>query len=126
MGSRETILRTVKLTVRQLKAIILEGMDLLPPRTQVEAALQDAKFDKDAGAKVLSKLDRVLPAGKKLLMQQLSRVLLMWQSDKANWNQVTQILDKIYADPAEQRKSSYASMKAVRPSERPSAWPKSA
>lgn len=116
----------MKLTVRQLKAIILEGLDLLPPRSALESALQDAKFDRDAGAKALSRLERALPANKKLMMQQLARVLQMWQSDRGNWNQVTQVLDKIYADPAEQRKSSYASMKAVRPSERPSAWPKSA
>lgn len=109
----------MKLTVAQLKTIIREGLESLPPRQQVETRLQDAKFDKDAGAKVLSLLDRGLPANKKLLLQQLSRALLLWQNDKANWNSVTQALDKIYAGP--ERRSSYASMGAVRPSNRPAA-----
>lgn len=86
----------MKLTVAQLKAVIREGLELLS-RRQVEMRLWDAKFDKDAGARVLSLLDRSLPANKKLLLQQLSRALLLWQNDKANWSAVMQVLDRIYA-----------------------------
>lgn len=110
----------MKLTVRELKALIAEGLDLLPSRAQIETQLQDAKFDKDAGSRALSKLERALPPAKKLLMQQLSRALLMWQNDKGTWNTVTSVLDKVYA-PAEPRKSSYVGMKAVRLSNRPAA-----
>lgn len=109
----------MKLTVAQLKIIIRESLEWLPPRQQVEMRLQDAKFDKNVGAKLLSLLDRSLPANKKLLLQQLSRALLLWQNDKANWNAVTQVLDKIYAGP--RRRSSYTSLPAVMPSNRPMA-----
>ena len=119
MVSRETILRVVRLTVRQLKALIAENIDLLPPRSEVESQLQDSKFDKDAGAKVLSMLDRRLPTSGKLLLQALSRTLQMWQAGKAGWNAVTVALDRVYSIEAPQRRTSYTSMKAVRSSERP-------
>lgn len=79
--------------------------------------LYNAKFDKDAGAKVLSLLDRSLPSNKKLLLQQLSRALLLWQNNKANWNSVMQVIDKIYS--GHERRSSYASMQAARSSNHP-------
>lgn len=109
----------MKLTVGQLKRVIAENLGLLPPRMEIEQALQDSKFDKDAAPKVLSKLDRVLPAGGKVLLQNLSRTLQLWQMGKAGWGQVTSILDKMYAMGEPPRRSSYVSMKAVRPSERP-------
>lgn len=108
----------MKLTVGQLRALIAENIGLLPPRSEVETALQDSKFDRDAGSRMLSKLDRVLPAAGKVLLQNLARTLQLWQAGKSNWNAVTVVLDKIYAQ-GEPRRSSYVSMKAVRPSERP-------
>src|SRR5574342_300178 len=108
----------MRLTLGELRDLIAENIGMLPPRADVERQLQDSKFDKDAGARTLSKLDRVLPAGGKLLLQNLSRSLQLWQAGKAGWNQVTAILDRIYAQ-GEPRRASYTSMKAVRPSERP-------
>jgi hypothetical protein len=113
----------VRLTIAELRALIAEGLDDLPSRSQVESQLQNAKFDKDAGAKVLSLLDRRLPSGAKLHLQALARALQMWQADKTGWNAVSSALDKVYA-AQEPRRASYTSMRAVRPSERPSARPK--
>ena len=119
MDSHETILRVVKLTFRQLRALIAENLENLPPRSAVETQLQDAKFDPAAGAKVLSMLDRRLPTSSKLLLQQLSRALQVWVSGKSGWNEVARALDRVYDAQVPRRVSSYSGMKAVRPSERP-------
>lgn len=68
----------------------------MPPRSEVETQLQDAKFDKAVGAKVLSLLDRRLPTSGKLLLQQLARAVQMWEAGKTGWNEVMRALDRVY------------------------------
>lgn len=108
----------MKLTVGQLKVLIAESLDLLPSRAEVESQLQSSKFDKDAGAKVMSRLDRVLPTGSKLLLQSLSRALQAWQAGKGGWNQVSVALDKLYAAQGSQRHTSCTSLRAARAPDR--------
>ena len=110
----------MRLTVRQLKTLIAEGIDSLPPRSDVETQLQDAKYDKAVAAKVLSLLDRRLPTSSKLLLQQLARAVQMWEVGKTGWNEVARALDRVYDSTVPRRHSSYSGMKAVKSSE----WPR--
>lgn len=106
----------MRLTLGQLKTIIAEGLDNLPPQHDVESRLQSSRFDKDAATRVLSVLDRQLPTSNKLLLLNLSRALQAWQLGKTGFNAVALALDKIYQQP---RRPSYSNRSVVGPSGRP-------
>lgn len=102
----------MRLTVRQLRDLIAEALDMLPPRNEVESQIQRAKSDKGALSKVLSSLERKLPTGARLLMQNLARVAQAWQAGRVGFDAVTTALGRIY-DSQVPRRSSYASMRAA-------------
>jgi hypothetical protein len=105
----------MKLTLGQLKQIILETLSTLPPREKIESQLQDTKFDKEASARILSSMEKRMPPGAKLTLQGLSQALHMWQSNRASWQSVVIALDRLYSASAPvKRKTSYSGLSAAR------------
>lgn len=109
----------MKLTLRQLKSIIGESLQDLPPRGDVESQLQDTRFDSEIGPKVLSMLSRKFPPAAKLHLQTLATAVQAYQSGKGSWTIVLRAIDRLYSSQGPQRRSSYTGLSAVRGSSRP-------
>ena len=100
----------MNITLGELRQLIAEWINPIPRKEEIQARLQDCRYDADERMRLMAFLQKKFPQSSTLLIGSLNRECAAWATGKISFGRVLNALDALYSS-MQRKKPSYTSGK---------------